>query len=85
MAKFIEYKSNPSWTTLFRCCWGGVIPLLAVILFIQGVVSTIGLVLIVACLIGVLFFLNEQVKRREARRGRTNPLQCTMNTGQEKP
>jgi len=64
MAKFIEYKSNPSWTTLFRCCWGGVIPLLAVILFIQGVVSTIGLVVIVACLIGVLFFLNEQVKRR---------------------
>ena len=64
MAKFIEYKSDPSWTTLFSWCWGAVIPLLTIVLFIQGVVSWIGLVVIVACLIGVLFFLNEQVERR---------------------
>ena len=64
MANFIEYKSDPSWTTFFSRCWGAVIPLLAVLLFIQGVVSWIGLVVIIACLLGVLFFLNEQVKRR---------------------
>ncbi len=64
MANFIEYKSDPSWTTFFSWCWGAVIPLLAVLLFIQGVVSWIGLVVIIACLLGVLFFLNEQVKRR---------------------
>ena len=64
MAKFIEYKSSPSWTTFISWCWGAVIPLLAVILFLKGVVSTIGFVVIVACGIGVLFFLNEQVERR---------------------
>ena len=64
MAKFIEYKSSPSWTAFISWCWGAVIPLLAVILFLKGVVSTIGFVVIVACGIGVLFFLNEQVERR---------------------
>ena len=56
---------SPSWTTLYQCAAGsGVIPLLAVILFMKGVVSTIGFVVILACGIGVLFFLNEQVERR---------------------
>jgi len=64
MAKFIEYKTSPSWTTFISWCWGAVIPLLAVILFLNGVVSWIGLYVIVACGIGVLFFLNEQVERR---------------------
>ncbi len=66
MAKFIEYKSDPSWTTFISWCWGAVIPLLAGILFLQGVVSTIGFVAIVACGIGVLFFLNELVERRSS-------------------
>ncbi len=64
MAKFIEYKTSPSWTALISWCWGAVIPLLAVILFLEGVISTTGFVVIVACGIGVLFFLNEQVERR---------------------
>ena len=64
MAKFVEYKSRPWWTTPFMYCWSGVIVLLAVILFMKGVVSTIGFVVILACGIGVLFFLNEQVQRR---------------------
>ncbi len=64
MAKFIKYKADPSWTTFFSCSCGTVIPLLAVILFLQGVVSWIGLYVIVACGIGVLFFLNEQVESR---------------------
>ena len=44
-----------------------VIPLLAGILFIQGVVSTIGFVVIIACGIGVFFILNEQVERRSGK------------------
>ena len=39
MAKFIEYKTSPSWTAFISWCWGAVIPLLAVILFLKGVVS----------------------------------------------
>ena len=63
MAKFIEYKTSPGGLPL-SWCLGGVISLLAVILFLKGVVSTIGFVVILACGIGVLFFLNEQVERR---------------------
>jgi len=64
MARFIEYKASSSWTAFISWCWGAVIPLLAVILFMQGVVSTIGFVLILACGYGGLIFLNEQVERR---------------------
>jgi hypothetical protein len=64
MAKFIEYKSDPSWTAFISWCLGAVIPLLAVILFLRGVVSTTGFVVIVACGIGVLLILTEQVERR---------------------
>ncbi len=64
MANFIEFKTSSSWTAFMSLCSGAVIPLLAVILFLQGVVSWIGLYVIVACGIGVLFFLNEQVERR---------------------
>ena len=64
MAKFIEYKSKPWWTTLSMNCLSGVISLLAAILFLKGVVSTIGFVVILACGIGVFFFLNEQVEIR---------------------
>ena len=49
MAKFIEYKTSPSWTAFISWCWGAVIPLLAVILFLKGVVSTTGLV-VISCL-----------------------------------
>jgi len=65
MAKFIEYKykSKPWWTTLFMYCWSGMIVVLAVILFMQGVASTIGFVLILACGYGGLILLNEQVER----------------------
>jgi hypothetical protein len=64
MAKFIEYKTSPSWTAFISLCWGAAILLLAVILFLNGVVSTTGFVVIVTCGIGLLFFLNEQVERR---------------------
>src|SRR5271166_3782748 len=64
MAKFIEYKSKPWWTTLFMYCWSGVIGLLAVILFMQGVVSTIGFVVILACGYGGLILLYGLGERR---------------------
>jgi len=64
MVKFVEYKSNPWWATLLMLCWFLVIPLLAVILFLQEVISTIGLVVIVACGMVGNCFLYEQVKRR---------------------
>ena len=44
---------SPSGLPFFGYCWEGVIPLLAGILFIQGVASWIGLVVLVACLIGL--------------------------------
>jgi hypothetical protein len=64
MAKFIKYKSDPSWTAFFSWSCFAVIPILAAILFLKGVVSTTGFVVIVTGGIGVLFFLNEQVERR---------------------
>ena len=64
MAKFIEYKSNPWWTGLYMLCGAVVIPLLACILFIREVISTTGFVVIIACGMGGLFLLNEQVERR---------------------
>ena len=64
MAKFIEYKSNPLWTGLYMLCGAVVIPLLACILFIREVISTTGFVVIIACGMGGLFLLNEQVERR---------------------
>jgi len=64
MARFVEYKSKPWWSTLFMYCWFVVVSLLAAISFLKGVVSTIGFVVIIACGTGVLFFLNEQVQRR---------------------
>jgi hypothetical protein len=64
MAKFIEYKSKPWWTTLFMYCWSGVIVLLAVILFMRGVVSTIGFVVILACGYDVLILLYGLGERR---------------------
>ena len=64
MAKFIEYKSNPLWTGLYMACGAVVIPLLACILFIREVISTTGFVVIIACGMGGLFLLNEQVERR---------------------
>ena len=69
MAKFIEYEFQPPpwWNTLLITCVGMVSPLLAVILFLKGVVSTIGFVVIIACGTGVFFLLYEQVQRRSDR------------------
>jgi hypothetical protein len=64
MAKFIEYKSNPWWTGLYMACGAVVIPPLACILFIREVISTTGFVVIIACGMGGLFLLIEQVERR---------------------
>ena len=66
MAKFIEYKYKykPWWTTLFMYCWSGMIVLLAIILFMKGVVSTIGFVVILACGYGSLILLNVLGERR---------------------
>ena len=64
MAKFIEYKPQPWWSTLLMNCLLMVSPLLAVILFLKGVVSTIGFVVIIACGTVVFFLLYEQVRRR---------------------
>ena len=58
MAKFIEYKSKPWWNALYVICIAVVIPLMASIPFIQGVVSTTGFIFITACGMGGLFFLN---------------------------
>jgi hypothetical protein len=66
VAKFIEYKSQPQpwWDTLLKNCVLMVSPLLAVILFLEGVVSTIGFVVIIACGTVVFFLLYDQVRRR---------------------
>ena len=64
MAKFIEYKSKPWWNALHMFCVMVLIPLLAVFLFLQGVVSTIGFVLVIACGFGGVIFLYEHVERR---------------------
>ncbi len=64
MAMFIEHKSNPRWIALYVFCGALVIPLLAGTLLVLEVVSTIGMVVIVACGMGGIFLLNEQVERR---------------------
>ena len=77
MAKFIEYKSKPWWNALHMFCVMVLIPLLAVFLFLQGVVSTIGFVLVIAC--GYRrghYFSMSMLRDATVLRSRSPPVSC---------
>lgn len=63
MAKFIEYQFRRWWYLLFGLSWSLVIPSLASLLFICGLISTFGFVTIVATAMFGLIVLSERVER----------------------
>jgi hypothetical protein len=64
MAKFLEYKADPLRAGPLVICGVVLVPSLAMSLFLEGVISAIGFVAILACGIGVLFLFVEQIERR---------------------